>query len=402
MRILFLLTQDLESPSGLGRYQPLARELAHLGHQVKISALHPDYPSLKQTKFDLDGVQVEYVAPMHIQKRGSQKRYYSTLRLLMTAMRAGWELTLTALGTPADIVVVGKPHPMNSIAGLAAKNLQRKLLFLDCDDYEAGSGRFGSDWQRNGVAYFERAMPHHSRMVTTNTEFMRQKLLTWGVPDERIYYLPNGVDRQRFGDRNLERVQALRDGLGLSGKEVVVFIGSMSLPSHPVDLLLQAFQWVLQQHSETTLVMVGGGEDLEPLKQMAQKMGISQQVCFTGRISPQEIPDYYRLGQVSVDPVFDNDAARGRSPLKLFESWACGIPFITAEVGDRVTLIGESGAGLLVKPGDPQALAQAIMRVLSSEELADSMRQHGLECVQQYYWDRLAQGLDKVYGRFVR
>ena len=47
MRIHFLLTQDLESPSGLGRYFPMARELVRLGHQVTISALHSDYANLK-------------------------------------------------------------------------------------------------------------------------------------------------------------------------------------------------------------------------------------------------------------------------------------------------------------------------------------------------------------------
>jgi hypothetical protein len=45
-KITFLLTQDLESPSGLGRYWPMARYLAALGHQVKIGALHSNFNSL--------------------------------------------------------------------------------------------------------------------------------------------------------------------------------------------------------------------------------------------------------------------------------------------------------------------------------------------------------------------
>ncbi len=48
MRILFLLTQDLDSPSGAGRYQPMAKYLTKLGHQVTIAALHSNYFSLKR------------------------------------------------------------------------------------------------------------------------------------------------------------------------------------------------------------------------------------------------------------------------------------------------------------------------------------------------------------------
>jgi hypothetical protein len=73
MKVLFLLTQDLESPSGLGRYFPLAREMALLGHQVTIAALHPDYQSLKIHRFDVEGVHVWYVAPMHVRKHGNVK-----------------------------------------------------------------------------------------------------------------------------------------------------------------------------------------------------------------------------------------------------------------------------------------------------------------------------------------
>ena len=77
MRILFLLTQDLESPSGLGRYAPLARELTVLGHQITIAALHSRYDTLDRRSFFKEGVDVRYLAPMHVKKRGNLKIYYN-------------------------------------------------------------------------------------------------------------------------------------------------------------------------------------------------------------------------------------------------------------------------------------------------------------------------------------
>ncbi|MCK4817959.1 glycosyltransferase [bacterium] len=104
MRILFLLTQDLESPSGLGRYLPLAKELGKLGHTINIAALHSNYDSLDQTHFEIDGVQVDYVAQMHIKKLGNKKSFFSNYELLSAAIRATWKLSRMALETQADVI----------------------------------------------------------------------------------------------------------------------------------------------------------------------------------------------------------------------------------------------------------------------------------------------------------
>jgi hypothetical protein len=66
---LFLLTQDLECPSGLGRYWPWAKALAKIGHPVEIAALHSDYSALGLKEFEQEGVRVRYVGQMHVLKK---------------------------------------------------------------------------------------------------------------------------------------------------------------------------------------------------------------------------------------------------------------------------------------------------------------------------------------------
>jgi glycosyltransferase involved in cell wall biosynthesis len=397
MKILFLLTQDMESPAGAGRYYPLARGLVKLGHQVTIAALHADYGSLPETHFEHKGVEIHYVAQMHVLKKGNRKLYYAPHKLVGLMAQATWALGRAALSVPADIVHIGKPHPMNSMAGLLAQHLKGKRVFLDCDDLEIATSHFSGQWQKWVVALFEDGMPKRVHHVTTHTYYLRDRLIHLGVPAGRITYLPNGVDTERFTRADPGEQEELRSSLNLQGKQVVAFIGSLSLPSHPVDLLLEAYQAVKEAVPNSVLLIVGGGEEYERLVGRVQEMGLSDSTAFTGRIPADKVPLYYRLADVLVDPVLDNEVGRSRLPLKMFESWISEVPFVTADVGDRRIVMGEPPAGLLAAPGDAHSLADQICQVLQNEELANQLRRQGRERISQYAWDKLAQDLDEAY-----
>ena len=113
MRITFLLTQSLEDPSGLGRYFPLTKELARLGHEVSILALHPDLSSLACRQLQMNGVKVHYVGQMHVRKAGSQKTYFSTLGLVRVALASSLRMGIRSLLTETDVIHLAKPHPIN-------------------------------------------------------------------------------------------------------------------------------------------------------------------------------------------------------------------------------------------------------------------------------------------------
>lgn len=397
MKILFLLSQDMESPAGAGRYFPLARGLVKLGHQVSIAALHANFTSLNKTSFEQKGVKIDYVAQMHVLKQGNRKLYYPAHRLMGLMIQATWALSRAALSLPADIVHIGKPHPMNSVAGLLARYLRGKKVFLDCDDLEVATSHFSGKWQKWGVALFEDGMPKRVHHLTTHTYYLRDRLIHLGIPAEKITYLPNGVDKERFSCPETGDLDKLRDNLGLQGKKVVAFIGSLSLPSHPVDLLLEAYQTVREAIPGSKLLIVGGGEEFDRLSGRVQEMGLGEATIFTGRIPAAEAPLYYRLADVVVDPVIDNEVGRTRLPLKMFESWASQVPFVTADVGDRRMVIGNPPAGILATPGQASSLAQAILQVLTDPGLAEGIRQAGSLRAIEYDWDRLAQRLEKVY-----
>lgn len=398
MRITFLLTQSLESPSGLGRYWPLAKELARLGHQVTILALHHNYPALIRRHYVKEGVTVYYVGQMHVRKTGNQKFYFNTLQLLWISFWSILHLMWAALRVPTDVYHLGKPHPMNGLAVLLPYFLKRKPVYLDCDDYEAASNRFGGEWQRRIVAFFENNLPRLARGITVNTHFMAERLVSLGYPIERIVYVPNGVDRERFFmQKNEEVFQDLCDALDLCGRKIVLYMGSMSLASHAVDLLLESFACVMKAEPLAVLLLVGGGEDYETLRNSASALGLAGAVRFVGRVSPEQVPVYYQLADISVDPVRDTFAERARSPLKLFESWESGVPFVTADVGDRRRILGLPQAGGLAVPGDKSSLAEVILSLLVDEAKCQHLQQLGWQRIEAFYWNRLVSKFSEVY-----
>ena len=397
MNIAFLLTQDLKSPSGLGRYFPLAKELARLGNEVSILALHPNLSSLSQRRLQVGGVKVHYVGQMHVRKVGSQKTYFSTFGLARVALASSLRMGFRTLLTETDVIHLGKPHPINGVAALGTRFWRGKRLYLDCDDYEAESNRFSGRWQKAVVALFEDNLPRFVSGMTVNTRFTQERNVALGFPAERIVYVPNGVDRERFAQVDPARVQALRRELGLDNKKVIAYVGSMSLVNHPVDLLLEAFAIVRRRRSDAVLILAGGGQDYDFLRRRAEELGLGEAAIFVGRVKPEAVPYYLAMADVSADPVHDDLTARARSPLKVFESFAVGTPVVTGDVGDRRDILGDGEAGMLVEAGDAQALAEGILAILEDSDLAHAAREAALRLREGYYWDVLVQEFVRVY-----
>ncbi len=398
MKIVFLLTSSLERPYGLGRCFPLAREIVRLGHDVAVVAPHHDFGPGVPREFVRNGVRVFYVAQMHVRKQAGGTNYFGTGALLRVATQATVALLRKAVAIPADVYHIGKPHPMNGIAGLiAARFLRRRPIYFDCDDYEAESNRFTSAWQQRLVAFFEDRLPRLANGLTVNTSFLKRRYINLGVPSERIIHLPNGVDTARFGACNEATVETLRRKLRLEGRKVIVYVGSMSLTNHPVDLLLEAFVQVSQFSPETHLVLVGGGEDLNNLQEQAIRLGIADRLSFVGWVRPDEISPYFALAEISVDPVRDDEVARSRWPLKVMESLAMGVPVITGDIGDRREMLANGKTGLLVQPGSALALAEGMLRLLRDEELRASLSSSCKQHASCYSWDKLAQRVLDFY-----
>jgi glycosyltransferase involved in cell wall biosynthesis len=397
MKITFMLTVGLERPSGL-RYGGLARALARRGHDVTVLALHPDWAHASPRRWREDRLTVQYVGQMHAQKTGSAPQRFGPLRLLSVVLRSTAALAWAAVHAPADCLHLGKPQPINGLAALLANVVRPRPLYLDCDDYEAGSNRFTAAWQRRVFSWWEDHLPPMMEGVTVNTTFLRDRVVALGVDPARVVHVPNGVDLAHFGPAPSRHVQALRAALGLEGRRVIAYAGTFSLQNHPVDLLAEALPEVMRLHPHTTALMIGDGEDRVQLQQWCERAGLGGSIIWTGHVRRPLLRALMGLAELTVDPVHDDDVARARSPLKIFESLALGVPVVTADVGDRRALLGDGRAGLVTQAGNPTALAQGISMLLEDRDRLTALSAYARTHVQAYDWEHLAQRFEQVYG----
>ncbi len=399
MRFLFLLSQDIESSAGAGRYFPMARELVRRGHQVVILGLHPNFRSLSTRIMRIEGVEIRYVAPMHVIKTPTRKIYYPLLLQAFVVARSTWALVSAALRSPADLIYVCKPHPMNGFAGFVTSRVKQIPLLVDCDDYEARNNRFRSRLEQWVVEEFEKWLLRRASYITVHTTVLRTHLVNEGIDSDRIVYLPHGVDYFRFKIENLGEIEALRNVLNIRGKKVIAYIGSFSLVTHALDILLEAFEKVRAEMPDTVLLLVGRGEDYDWIKGQIEAMNVESAVRLCGWVPSDRVALYYKLAQVSVDPVHDNEAARYSLSLKIFDSWACGVPLVTTDVGDRRKILGEPPAGLIVPPRDPDALAAGILLLLRNQAYAPLLIERARHRAENFRWSYLIEAIEEIGRR---
>jgi glycosyltransferase involved in cell wall biosynthesis len=288
---------------------------------------------------------------------------------------------------------------MNGLAAWLVHVIRRMPVYLDSDDHESVNNRFAYAWQQKVVAWFESRMPAIAKGITVGTTFTGDYFRELGYPESRIFLVLNGVERKRF--EVLERpdvddaIATLRSQLGLGGRDVIVYVGSISLTSHALDVLLLAHAQVIRENHDAFLLIVGSGEDIDKLKAMAVELGLQEHVRFVGRIPIEEIPLYFRLGKITVDPRHASLSAESSLSLKLVESIVAGVPCVTADIGDLRTVV--DGAGLAVEPDNPSALAAGILKVLREPELHRAMKENSLKMREDFFWNSRVQSFVKVY-----
>lgn len=211
----------------------------------------------------------------------------------------------------------------------------------------------------------------------------------YGIPAERVHAIPVSHDPAYRPVVDGDRLVATRKRHSLP-ERFVLFVSRLD-PRKNLTGLLEAMSRLGPHYGDVGLVVVGkkGLGYLAAVERM-RELGLEPRVHFTGYVPIEEIVDLYNLADVFVYPSFFEGF--GMPPL---EAMACGAPVVASNVTSIPEVVGD--AGLLIDPGDSDAVADAIRRVLDDEELAAELRAKGLARAAEFSWERTARETYRVY-----
>jgi glycosyltransferase involved in cell wall biosynthesis len=228
------------------------------------------------------------------------------------------------------------------------------------------------------------------RGVLANSEGTRERFLRAGVRE--VSMVRNGVDLKRF---QLVRAQEdMRRQLDLPiHAQIVMYVGSFARWKG-VATLCRAWCTIRTQYPDTMLVLVGG--TVGELQFFSECAGISEdkRVRVIAHVSPEHVPQYLHASDILVlpnEPVSE-EAIHYTSPIKMFEYMASGRPIVASDLPSIREVLSPEIA-ILVRAGDPDALAQGIITVLEHSEVGEALALEASRKVSQFDWTSRARSI---------
>ena len=235
-------------------------------------------------------------------------------------------------------------------------------------------------WKASWHRLLDRVLLRYVDLALANADRVRQTFwLDLGLPAERCRVIYNGLDLSAFDVQQRAGFAApIPDGIEnpLSGR--VICAVANAEPKKRLNILIQAYASVRQQHPDTSLWIVGDGKQKPELVNLAESLKIANRVHFWGR--RYDVPAILRYATMGVLSSRIEGCANA-----LLEYMAAGLPAVATRVGGNPELVVEDETGLLVPSGNPQALADAILYLLQRPDVARQYGIAGRHRVEQHF-----------------
>jgi PEP-CTERM/exosortase A-associated glycosyltransferase len=269
---------------------------------------------------------------------------------------------------PLDLIHAHSPV----LCGLPAHAAARRLGLPSVYEIRAFWEDAAHDQGRTGAARYAAVRALETRLafatdaVVAICDGLRRDLAARGVPEGRIFVVPNGVDPERFAPR--PRDEALAERLGFRGKTVIAYIGTL-FRFEGVSLLLRALRRLTGARPDVRGLVVGSGEAEAELQAEHARLGLGGAVVLTGRTPPAEVAGLYALADVLCYPRERRRITELTTPLKPLEAMSMGKAVVGSDVGGIRELVREGETGFLFRAGDEVDLEGVLGRLCDDAEL---------------------------------
>lgn len=246
-----------------------------------------------------------------------------------------------------------------------------------------------------GRWFYKCTLPRCELVVTLSQEIRDELAQDYGVPAEKIFILPLGVDLALFSPKEA-RPSIRETGLRL------VYSGAIA-PQRGLDTVFRALS-ILRNRVPIKLLILGRGleEVVKRLRGLAQELDVDGLIEWKGFVPHERVPEILNTCHVGLSPLPRLRAYEVSSPAKVVEYLAMGLPVVATDIRAHRKVIRHEENGLLVPPDDPKALALALERLYDDPELLSRMASRARESAKPYSWDALLEGLERRIRELAR
>ncbi len=392
MNLRVLMVSQWYDPEGGSAAQAgvIARSLKRHGVDIEVLTGFPNYPSgdlapgyrvRPYQREVMDGVPVHRVPlwPSHDSRASRRAANYLS-----------WAASASVMGVlkapPSDAVLV---HSTPATAGIPAVALHavRRMPFVvhvqDLWPQTVLSSGFLHDGRRGRAEKPLHAMCdaiyRRASAIAVTSPGMAPLISARGVPEDKLHLAANWADESVF--KPVPRNEGLAREFGMSRPFTVMYAGNFG-PYQGLDTLLDAVER-LRHRTDIGVALVGGGVQENWLRDEVHRRGLDA-VTFVGPRPFSEMTDILALGDAHLVSLQDLPIFRTTLPSKLQATLAAGRPIVGALVGDAADAVRASGGGVVVSPGNAEALAGALVRFADMppnrrEAIGRAGRDHYLE-----------------------
>lgn len=395
--------QPPDLPGGTRHYD-LGRQLVKRGHRVVIFATSFHHYLHRETRLqrgeqwkveDVDGIRFVWIrTPPYW--RNDWRRVRNMAVFMLRAWRLGRKLPKQApeVGKP-DVVIGSSVHLLAVLAGYwVAAHFRARFVMEVRDLWPQAIVDLGRMRKYHPIimilSALERFLYFRAERIIILGDYMEQHICSLGIDKTKLVWIPNGVDISRFADTGTH----LRSSNDMRFR--VMYLGAHS-ESNALHIIIHTARHVQARgHKNIRFILVGDGPTKQELIRLASSLGLKN-VEFRDPVPKTEVPHTLEEADVLVLTKHPTFGRYSGSILKLFDYMAAAKPIVFS---GKISYdpVSKSACGLTARPGDPQALAEAVIKLYQMpREEREAMGRRGREYVEKYHDIRkLAERLEKV------
>ena len=255
---------------------------------------------------------------------------------------------------------------------------------------------FPEDWSKLALWVLKILVPLSARssrqIIALSQSSKRHIMKALHISEDKINVTYMGVDKIFHPHHNRREILELKNRIGIKGNFILSVANSH--PHKNLRRLLQAYYILRKDEGIAHQLLLAGnpGRDHLELVRTVRKLGMDEEVIFTGYISHHQMPLVYQAADLFVFPSLYEGFG-----LPILEAMACGTPVVSSNAASLPEVVGR--AGILVDPYDANEMARAMCRVLSDKSLAQDLVKKALKQSKRFSWVQTAKETLAIYKK---